>query len=282
VSIANQDQADHWNGEEAEHWVAEQARYDDMLSAFVDMLLDAAHVASGDRVLDVGCGCGATTIAAARAAAPAQVIGIDLSQPMLARAGVNASSTGVENVAFEQADAQVYQPPEPVDVVFSRFGIMFFADPTAAFANLRRAASTHGRLAFVCWQELAANEWLVVPGAALAQHVPLPNFGGPGAPGMFALSDADGIRRTLSSSGWRNIAVAPGDVPLLVGGTGTLDTAVEFLRTGAIGRRVLGGTEPEAAARAVEAVRDALAPYVTADGVRLQGAVWLVTATTEA
>jgi SAM-dependent methyltransferase len=278
VSIVNQDQADHWNGEEAEHWVAEQARYDDMLSPFVDMLLEAAHVGSGDRVLDVGCGCGATTIAAARAAAPARATGVDLSQRMLARARTDASDAGVENVTFEQADAQVHRPADTVDVVLSRFGIMFFADPTAAFANLRGAALPNGRLAFVCWQELAANEWLVVPGAALAHHVKVPDFGGPGGPGMFAFSDADRVRRTLSDAGWRDIEVAARDVPMLIGGRGTLDTAVDFLRTGAIGRRVLGGTEPEQAARAVEGVRDALESYVTAEGVRLNGAVWLVTA----
>jgi len=278
MSIANEDQAAHWNGVEAEHWVVHQSRYDDMLSPFVDMLLDAADVSSGDRVLDVGCGCGATTIAAAHAAGPATATGVDLSAPMLARAREIASATGVGNVTFEQADAQVQRFPEPFDVVLSRFGTMFFADPTAAFANVRRAASTNGRLAFVCWQELAVNDWLRIPGAALAQHVPVEGLGEPGAVGMFAFSDADRIRRTLTDAGWRDIGVTPRQVPLLVGGSGTLDSAVEFLRTGSVGRRVLPGAEPAAAARAVDAVRDALAPYATDKGVRLDGAVWVVTA----
>jgi len=277
MSIANEDQAAHWNGEEAEHWVVEQTRYDEMLKPFVNMLLDAADIRSGDRVLDVGCGCGATTIAAARASAPARATGVDLSQPMLARAEELAAAAGVPNVGFERADAQVHRFAEPFHAVLSRFGIMFFVDPVAAFANLRQAAAD-GRLAFVCWQEFAANEWLRVPSAALAQHVPLQGLGEPGPVGMFAFADVERIRRTLSEAGWRDVDVTSRHVPLLVGGSGTVETALEFLRRGSIGRRVLTGAQPAAAARALDAVRDALAPYATEEGVRLDGAVWLVTA----
>jgi SAM-dependent methyltransferase len=279
VTIANPEQAEHWNGEEAEHWVAHQARYDQMLAPFVDMLLEGGALGTGDEVLDVGCGCGATTLATARAVTPAPVLGVDLSAPMLARARSAATAAGLTNALFEQADVQVHAfPDEAFEAVISRFGIMFFSDPVAAFANLHRAAKANGRLAFVCWQELAANEWLLVPGAAITKHVPLPDLGAPGSPGMFAFSDPARVQTTLSESGWRDIAVTPRHTPILVGGGGTLDEAIEFLRTGSMGRTMLGSAEPDVAAHAIEAVHLALSPHTTDDGVRLDAAVWLVSA----
>ncbi len=259
MTIANQQQADHWNGEEASHWVTHQAAYDRMLAPFTAMLLAAAALQPGDQVLDVGCGCGSTTCAAA-----GRVLGADLSGPMLARGQASAAAAGLGNAAFERADAQVHAFGESsFDAVISRFGIMFFADPVAAFANLRRATRPGGRMAFVCWQDLTANQWLLVPGAALAQHVPLPDLGEPGAPGMFAFADPGRITAVLTKSGWR----------------GSVDETVEFLRCGAIGRTMLGGAGAQTSARAVLAVRDALARRHDGSGVRLEAAVWRVLAT---
>jgi SAM-dependent methyltransferase len=280
MRIANQEQADHWNGEEASHWVTHQAAYDRMLAPFTAMLLDAAALRPGDRVLDVGCGCGATTCAAARAAAPGRVLGVDLSEPMLARGQASAAAAGLGNAAFERADAQVHPFGESsFDAVISRLGIMFFADPVAAFASLRRATRPGGRMAFVCWQDLTASQWLLLPGAALAQHVPLPDLGEPGAPGMFAFADPCRIRAVLTEAGWQDIGIEPKRTPMLIGGGGSLDETVEFLRSGAIGRTMLGGASAQTSARAVRAVRDALARYHDGSGVRLEAAVWRVLAT---
>jgi SAM-dependent methyltransferase len=279
MSIANHEQAEHWNRDEAYHWVTHQVRYDQMLEPLADMLLEAAALAAGDRVLDVGCGCGATTLAAARVVAAAPVVGVDLSAPMLAQARADADRAGIANTRFEQADAQVHPFDEGAfDTAISRFGMMFFADPTAAFANLHRSTRPGGRLVFVCWQELAANEWLLVPGTALAQHVALPDLGPPGAPGMFALADPERTRTLLAQAGWRDIDITARRAPILVGGRGSLDDATEFLRTGSIGRTVLHDADADTEGRAIAAVRDALAPYVTDDGVQLDAAVWLVTA----
>ena len=281
MTIANQDQADHWNsGDDVGHWVNEQSRYDGMLAPFVPVILDAAGISGTDRVLDVGCGCGATTLAAARRAERGHAHGVDLSAPMLERARDDAERGGVTNATFEQADAQVHAFEEGAyDAVISRFGVMFFDDSVAAFANLHRAVRDDGRLAFVCWQERAANEWMTVPLGALVQHVPPPPPPPPGAPGMFGLAESDHVRRVLDQSGWRDISIDAHSMPLLVGGPGTLDDSVGFLRSGSMGRGLLSGADPQTQEQALSAMRAALAAHVTDDGVRLGSSVWLVTAT---
>ena len=281
MSIANTDQAERWNaGEDMAHWITNQARYDRMNEPFTALILAAAALRPGNGVLDVGCGCGGTTLAAARLIAPGQAFGIDLSGPMLARARADAEAADLGNAVFEQGDAQVH-PFEPgrFDAVISRFGTMFFADPVAAFANIRSATRPAGMLVFACWQPLAANQWLLVPGAALAEHVPPPaGFGSGDGPGMFAFSDPDRIRQILAAAGWDDIEITSEHVSILVGGGGSVEDALEFLRTGSMGRMMLAGADAGTVDRAVASVRAALAPYADAEGVRLGAAVWLVQA----
>jgi SAM-dependent methyltransferase len=281
MSIANTDQAEHWNsGEDLAHWLTNEARYDRMNEPFAALILAAAQLRPGSHVLDVGCGCGGTTIAAARVIAPGQAVGLDLSGPMLARARVTAEAAGLRNAVFQQGDAQVH-PLEAArfDVVISRFGTMFFADPVAAFANIRSATRPGGRLAFVCWQPLPAQQWLLVPGTALAEHVPLPaGFGSGDGPGMWAFSDPDRPREILAAAGWRDIEITAEHASLLVGGGGSVEEAVEFIRTGSMGRMMLAGADARTFDRAVASVRTALVPYAAADGVRMNAGVWLVQA----
>jgi SAM-dependent methyltransferase len=283
MSIVNTDQAERWNsGEDLAHWINNQARYDRMNEPFTALILEAAALRPGRDVLDVGCGCGGTTLEAARLIAPGQAVGLDLSGPMLARARAGAEAAGLGNAVFRQGDAQVY-PLEPArfDTVISRFGTMFFADPVAAFANVRSAARDGGRLVFVCWQPLAANQWLLVPGAALAEHVPPPaGFGSGDGPGMFAFADPDRVRPILAAAGWRDIEITSEHRSILVGGGGSVDDAVRFLRTGSMGRTMLAEADADTVDRAVASVRAALAPYADADGVHLDAAVWLVQAVT--
>jgi SAM-dependent methyltransferase len=238
-----------------------------------------AAIDAGDSVLDVGCGRGATTLAVARRPTVGEALGIDLSVPMLNQAQSDARAAGIANASFFEGDAQVYPfEPDRFDAVISRLGLMFFADPLAAFANLRHATMPGGRIVFVCWQPLAANQWLLVPGAALAEHVPVPDLGSPDAPGMFALSDPDRVQRHPHRFGWHEVDVTATHTSMVVGGSGTLDEAVELLRTGSMGRALLAGTDLAAEARAVASVRAALAPHAEAGGVRLDAAAWLVRA----
>jgi SAM-dependent methyltransferase len=278
VKTANEDQVEHWNDSEATgDWVTHQERYDRMLEPFAGLILNAASLSPGEQVLDVGCGCGATTLAAARAIAPGQATGIDLSAAMLARARQNAAEAGLVNASFEQADAQVHRFGASYDAVISRFGVMFFADPVAAFANVLAATKPGGRLAFACWQPLVDNEWLLVPLAALAEHVPLPEPEEPGAPGMFSLSDTDRMREVLSDAGWRDISAASERTPIPIGG-GTLDDAMSFLQARSVVRKMLADVDQATRDRAVASVRDALASHSEGDQVRLRASVWLVTA----
>jgi SAM-dependent methyltransferase len=280
LTTANREQTAHWNSEAgAGHWVTHQARHDRMLEPFLSMILAEAAIRPGDQVLDVGCGCGAMTRAAARLAAPAVVAGIDLSAGMLAQARADSQSAQLSNVSLVQGDAQVYPlKPASFDVVISRFGLMFFDDPVAAFTNLRQAAKPGGRIVFVCWQQMTANPWLLIPGAALAEHVPLPAPGAPDAPGMFALADVDRMRGILADAGWSAVSATPVTTSVLVGGGGTVEETVEFLRGGSMARSALANADPVTERRAVASVRSALIPYADSEGVHLDAAVWLVRA----
>lgn len=251
-----------------------------MNEPFTAMILEAAALRPGSHVLDVGCGCGGTTLAVARLIAPGQALGIDLSAPMLARARAGAEAAGHGNTVFQQGDAQVHPfAPTRFDAVISRFGVMFFADPVAAFANIRSATRPAGRLVFVCWQPLAANQWLLVPGGALGEHVPPPaGLGSGDGPGMFAFADPDRVRPVLTAAGWRDIEITSEHVSILVGGGGSVEDTVEFLRTGSMGRMMLAGADAGTADRALAAVRSALVPHTDDDGVHLGAAVWLVQA----
>jgi SAM-dependent methyltransferase len=275
VTNANRDQIEYWNSDQSRHWVERQWRYDAMLEPYGRRLLGAAEIAPHERVLDVGCGTGTTTLAAATGAQDA--LGVDISEPMIARARDRAREQGRQNARFEVADAQT-APFESQfhDVVISRFGVMFFDDPVAAFANLRTALRADGRIVFVCWQNRADNEWVLVPGMAAAAHVPPPDVGESVAPGPFALGDAERLRALLTRAGFGDVGIQPLADSILLGGGGTVDDAVDFFRSTSMGRALLAEASPDEVARAIDAVRAALAPYQTPEGVRLGTAAWLV------
>lgn len=269
-------QADYWNGDEAVHWLAHEDRYESMLGPFTPRLLAAVAVSSSDRVLDIGCGCGATTRAAARAARAGQALGVDLSEPLLRRAAERAEEEGLVNVRFEQADAEVHPLPEAAfDAVMSRFGVMFFTDPGAAFAHVVRALRPGGRLAFVCWQGALENEWVTVPGLAVAEHVALPALDDAGGPGPFSLAAEARVRAVLGTAGCVEVDLQPVTEPLCLGAD--LADTVAFLKDTGMGRAALQATDPPTTARATRALQSALEPYLTPEGIRVGSAAWLVT-----
>jgi SAM-dependent methyltransferase len=200
---------------------------------------------------------------------------------MVARARERADADGVSNLEFVHADAQDHEfagDAGSFDVVISRFGVMFFADPVAAFANLAAMLRPGGRVAFVCWQSLFANQWVAVPAAALLPIVGPSEPPPPDAPGPFAFADHDRVRSILDAAGFTSIELDDLHVPVLVGGGLPVDDAVAFLGEGGMGKRLLGDADAPTRDRALAAVREALEPFASADGVRLDSAAWLVRA----
>jgi SAM-dependent methyltransferase len=248
---------------------------DRVMAPVADALFAAAGLVPGDAVIDVGCGCGATTLRAADEVAPdGSVYGIDVTEPMLAIAQRRLDSSGLTNVTLVQGDAQAHAFPSPFDVAISRFGTMFFYNPVAAFANIGRGLRPGGRVCFATWQPLEANDWLAVPGAALLRWITIPDVS-EGVPGMFAQSDADTITAVLREAGYRDIEVNPIRVMLPLGPNP--DEAVERLVDTGVGRAVLGAVAERDRPAALTAVRAALGGHADAQGVRLGAAIWIIT-----
>jgi ubiquinone/menaquinone biosynthesis C-methylase UbiE len=275
MTVANEAQYEAWNGDSGQRWVADADRRDAVLAPVADVLLAAAHLAPTEDVLDLGCGCGITTLAAARAVRPGKVIAVDLSAPMLDLARRRAGND--QHVTFLQADAQTH-PFEPgsYDIVISRFGTMFFDDPVASFTNVASGTRRGGRLCLATWQPLAANDWLLVPGAALLRYGSLPDTSG-SAPGMFAQSDPAAVTAVLEQAGWRDVTVEPITVSLRLGADAT--EATDYLADTGIARAVLDTIDETGRDRAVADVTRAPEPHATGAGVRLDAGIHIITAT---
>ncbi|MBD0742703.1 class I SAM-dependent methyltransferase [Streptomyces sp. CBMA152] len=274
--IVNTDQAQAWNGYEGEHWAQNQDRWDAVNAGFNEPLLDAAAIQERDRVLDIGCGNGCTTRLAARRAPDGRVLGLDLSAPMLARARESAQREQIPNVAFEEGDAQVHDfEPGAFDVTISRFGVMFFADPFAAFSNIRRALRPGGRLAFICAAGAEDNEWLQAV-AALRDILPVGEFGTPGSPGMFSLADPDRTGQILSAAGFEHIDAVRVEA-YGTWGRNAADAA-SFLLTSGPGRHLTSQVAPEVQDRAHRTLADILSTHEENGALRLRAPAWLITA----
>ena len=274
----NADQIAYWNGPGGARWAERQASQDILLAPVAEILIDRAKPAPGERVIDVGCGSGATTNAfAQKVGLSGHVFGIDVSGPMLDRARqVTPKEAPVD---YALADATVYPfDPESFDLLASRFGVMFFADPVRSFANLRRALRPTGRLAFACWREPRENPWMMTPLQAVYQHVPkLPQMA-PEDPGPFAFASEERVRRILGEAGFKDIALEACPLALdLAIGRG-LEAAVQGALEIGPASRALDGHPPEVRAAAANTVRETLARFVDGSSVRLPGSIWLVTA----
>lgn len=274
MSDAATDMSAYWD-RAGRVWVEQQALLDRMYQPIAKAVVDRADLRAGEAVLDVGCGSGATTFEAAWRVGPqGRVVGADISGALLELARRRAGEQGLEGVDFVRADVQTHAFDPSFDAIVSRFGVMFFPDPVAAFANLRRALKPGGRLAFACWRSPEDNAIAQVPLEAAAPFLPeVPKFER-NAPGRFGFADPERVRTILAEAGWREVEIKPLDDPTPV----SFDELMTMsLRVGPL-NPILSNADEALRSRVRDAVAKALFPYVTDGLARMNSACWLVTA----
>ena len=274
----NADQIAYWNGPGGQRWADRQQVQDILLKPIADTLIDRAKPKAGERIIDVGCGSGATSIAFAQeVGSSGHVFGIDVSGPMLARA--RASAPRELPVDFVLADATVYPfDTASFDLLASRFGVMFFAEPSRSFANMRRALRPSGRLAFACWREPRENPFFMAPLQAAYKHVPKLPQQGPEDPGPFSFASEARVHRILGEAGFTGIAMEPHNLTLDVAIGRGLDAAVQGALEIGPASRALEGHPADVRAAAMNSIREVLATFAKGETVPLPASIWIVTA----
>ena len=272
----NASQIAFWNGPAAARWVAHREAFRRRLRAITAPLMEFSAARRGESVVDIGCGCGETTFALAEAVgSSSEVLGVDVSEPMLAtaRSLVESSDSGIK---FVQADASRYVFEPRFDLVFSRFGTMFFAEPVAAFSNIKAALRPGGRMAFVCWRALAENPWAMVPLDATRALLPPQPPVDPLAPGPFSLADPDRVEAILDSAGFGDVRTERLDAVMRLGGS--LDEAIETALNFGPLARIASELDEKTLAAIHGCLLASLEGFETADGIALPAACWLVAA----
>ena len=275
----NAQQAAYWNEIGGPHWVRQQNQFDRMLGSFGAAALDALAARSGERILDIGCGTGLSSVQLAEAVGPTGlVVGCDIAPTMITAA--RERGAGIEQLSFEVLDAQRDQlaPDGPFDAVYSRFGVMFFSEPETAFANIGAATRPGGRIAFACWQHESKNDWINIPAGIMREFTPDPVFPPAGAPGPFAFSDPDRIRGVLAAGGWLDVDVEACTAPTVMGGGEGLDAALAQTMGTSVAQIMRDQVDDATFERASAAVRDVLAAHLVDGAVVFDGNVWIATA----
>ena len=275
TNTANPQMAELWNGPGARSWITAQAVLDQAFHGFETLLADMAVEAGAHAVLDVGCGTGATTRAIAGRITPeGTALGLDLSAPMIAHAESLAEKDG-SPARFLAGDAQTHAfPPGEFDLIVSRFGVMFFSDPVAAFANLRRAAKPDARLAMISWRSITENPFMTVAERAAAPLLPdLPKRGG--GPGQFAFADQDQVHGILDAAGWTDVSSEALDM-VCAFPAAALDTYLSLM--GPVGQ-MLAKSDDATRERVISAIRDGFSEYISGPDIQFTAACWLTRAT---
>jgi SAM-dependent methyltransferase len=272
----HQDMVAYWSGPGGQRWLDESARTETMLAQVAELLYRHAQPQPGETVLDVGCGLGPTTIELVRRVAPdGRAVGLDVSAGMIGQARKRAAD--VPNIEFIVDDAATHRFDTPfADLLFSRFGIMFFGDPVAAFANLRRAVKPKSRVAFACWRRMSENPWMLTPLLAAYEHVPKLPPAQQDEPGPFAFAEQDKVARILTGAGFAAPRFTPADLAFEIGGGQGMDAAVHQAMTIGATSRALQDQPDAVRAKVAESIRRVLTPHQKGDSVALPGAVWIV------
>lgn len=270
--MPNEDQKEYWNDSAGEQWVAEQVVMDGMLAKVTASLMSHAAPQSGERVLDIGCGTGETSVIAADAGA--QVTGVDISEPMLGLASQRLAGRG-ETIL---ADASEYRDETGFDLILSRFGVMFFDNPKAAFTNINSNLKPGGRMSFACWRAPQENDWVLVPMMAVKPFLPETPEQDPHAPGPFAFADADRTKAILESAGFADVSIEPVDIEMVIADKGGIDQALDFITKIGPAARAMAEVDSAGKDKMLSALKDALSPHDDNGRIALKGAIWLVQA----
>ena len=279
IDNRNADQIAYWNGPGGKHWTERQELQDIVLKPVSEALINRAAVKTGETVIDIGCGCGATSFDLLRAVGSSgRVTGVDISEPMLGRA--RELAPGGAPVEFVLADATVYPfSPASTDLLFSRFGVMFFAQPSDSFANMRKTLRPGGRLVFACWRTPRDNPWMMIGLKEAYKFVPkLPEMK-PDDPGPFSFADEERVRRILTESGFTDIGLERVDLALDIATGQGLEAAIETVLAIGPTSRALENQPLDKVETATQSIRTVLAAHQKGETIPLGGSIWIVTAT---
>jgi SAM-dependent methyltransferase len=277
VAFVNIEQAEFWS-KLAPTWLELEDRLEEVAGLPGRLAMDRLQLLHGQRVVDLGCGSGRTTLELASRVGPGgEVVGVDIAAEMLARGRERAAQFGAGNVEFVQADVQVHDLGEArFDAAYSRFGVMFFADPVAAFANVRRALRPGGVLSFVSWQSVFDNEWMLIPGAAVATVTgSLPPMPGPEEPGPFSLADPARVRAVLDAAGFGSVVITPHADHVVISEDRIPEVARTNVRAGGVSQ-ALQEADDQTRQRALAAIEEALRARLQDGQVRASRGVLLV------
>jgi SAM-dependent methyltransferase len=276
----NRGQIEYWNSAATLPWVALEDRLDALFAALTQVTLSHAATRAGEWVIDIGCGCGATVLElASRVGSGGHVLGIDVSAPMLGRARERANAAGFDQATLVLADMSSYAfSPGDFDLAFSRFGVMFFADPVAAFTNLRAALKPCGRLVFACFRSATENPWTLEPYKAVKHLLPPTAMPGPEDPGQFAFADPDRVRRILEGAGFTDVTFAKHDPIMRMAGPGGAAEAAAFASQIGPAARGLQGAPDSLRAAVRDAYERVFREHDGPDGIVFTGGLWIVSA----
>lgn len=280
MSEVNKNQRDFWSGKGGDIWVERQNAMDTMLSPLGEAALNKLNLNEGENVLDIGCGCGHTTLNIAKRISPdGQVTGLDISEPMLKRAKESANEMSISNASFNCVDVQTDDMGEEVySAAFSRFGVMFFEDPVAAFCNINKSLITGASLSFVCWQSPALNPWQSLFIEAVKKYVDLPSPP-PRSPSPFAFMESEYVSSILEESNFQNIMIEGHEAEVnMFSGRSLSDSVKDYISINPVVSEMLKDSPEEQKTEIINSAIDAFSPYYAEKGLMFPSATWLVTA----
>ena len=272
-------QKQFWSGAGGDVWVDKQREMDIMLNPLGERVIQGLDLKEETKILDIGCGCGATTLEIAKIVNQGEVIGVDISEPMLERATQTASDMALTNISYQVKDVQVDEMPNKYfDIAFSRFGVMFFEDPFEAFNNINHSLKDDGQLSFVCWQHASLNPWQSLSIQVIKEFLDLP-APPPKSPGPFAFEDKSYIEEILNASGFRDIEIKDNQEDIVMfSGKSIREACEDYLTINPVVTEMLKNSPSELREEILKALIGKFSDYHKDDGLLFPSATWIVTA----